>query len=266
MTNCTGAPANQYLESYLEGKLAEDEAQKFEEHYFDCAVCLAQVEALQAVTLALRKQPRIVPRAPIPWPVRVVALGAIAAMLILAFFGFRTRHQPVQPSVATGTTPPAPHAAPATKPSSPEPVTASLLADMTLPAFQAPNLRGEGGDPNFKAGMKAYTSRDCPLAIKVLSQVPATDEDSPASRFYIGICQMHDGDLGAASLTLRAIDQAGDSPQQEAALYYLAQIALTRNDAVTAHRYLARTVSLHGDFERRARSELTRLHPAKDSK
>ena len=32
-----------------------------------------------------------------------------------------------------------------------------------------------------------------------------------------------------------------------------------RNDANSARRYLTRTVSLHGDFETRARAELNKL-------
>jgi uncharacterized protein HemY len=107
--------------------------------------------------------------------------------------------------------------------------------------------------------MKAYARKDCPSAVRDLAQVPANDEDSLAARFFNGVCQMRDGDLGAASRSLESVANAGDSPQQEAALYYLAQVALERNDADAARRYLAHTVSLHGDFESRARAELTNI-------
>jgi len=271
MTNCTRKPAEQYVESYLLGTLAEVEAQEFEEHFFDCPVCLAQVEALQAVTNTLRNQPRTPLKAPIPWPVRFAALGAIAALLFLGFLGFRSRHQSPQPSVASSPAIPAPSTQPTqssgpAKPSSAASSALSSLADLTLPAFQAPNLRGQSGDPHFEAGMRAYSAQDCPHAINTLSQVPSADEDSLAARFYSGVCQMHDGDLAAASETLRGVADGGDSPQQEAALYYLAQIALSRNDSATARHYLARTVSLRGDFERRARAELTKVPAAENTK
>ena len=258
MTNCTRKPAEEYVESYLQGTLAEVEAQKFEEHFFDCPVCLAHVEALQAAMHTLRNQPRNPPKAPIPWPIRIAAIGAIAALLFLGFLGYSARRRHPQPSVASGPVAPASQtqtSAPA-KPSSPASPTPSSLADLTLPAYQAPHLRGQSGDPHFEAGMKAYSSHDCPGALKTLSQVPAADEDSLAARFYSGTCQMHDGDLAEAFQTLHSVAEAGDSPQQEAALYYLAQIALVRNDPATARHYLARTISLRGDFERRARSEL----------
>jgi hypothetical protein len=271
MTNCTRKPAEEYVESYLQGTLAEVEAQNFEEHYFDCPICLAQVEALQTVTHALRNEPRIPLKAPIPWPIRIGAFGAIAALLFLGFLEFRTRHQVPQVSVASGPVAPNPSAQPTqptvpAKPTSPAPSALSSLADMTLPAFQAPNLRGQSGNPQFESGMKAYSSHECPLAIKTLAMVPATDEDSLAARFYSGVCQMHDGDLAPASKTLLGVADAGDSPQQEAALYYLAQIALARNDPSSARQFLTRTISLRGDFERRARSELIKMRADNESK
>jgi len=70
---------------------------------------------------------------------------------------------------------------------------------------------------------------------------------------------MKDSNLPAATKTLRSVADAGDSPQQEAALYYLAQVALAGNDATTARHFLARTISLHGDFEGRARAQLSQI-------
>jgi hypothetical protein len=143
--------------------------------------------------------------------------------------------------------------------------TISRLADLTLPAFQPPNLRGQVGDPHFDAGMKAYARQDCPSAVMDLSQVPTQDNDSLAAQFYTGVCQMHEGDLAAASSSLRRVESAGDSPQQEAALYYLAQIALARNDATAARHYLASTIALRGDFLTRARAQLAGI-PAESAR
>ena len=89
MTNCTGTPAEQWLQSYLAGTLPDFEARRFEEHYFDCPACLAQVEALQAVAFKLGSQPRKALRSPIAWPIRWSALATIAALLMLGFFTFR---------------------------------------------------------------------------------------------------------------------------------------------------------------------------------
>jgi hypothetical protein len=191
-------------------------------------------------------------------PIRFAVLGAIAAMLVVGFFAFRDRRQTRQPAVAVA---PASQASPSATPKPPSITTASIshLADLTLPAFRAPNLRGASGNPQFEAGMKAYSSHDCPSAVKTLVQVPSEDEDSLAARFYSGVCRMHEGDLAGASKSLRGVADAGDSPQQEAAFYFLAQIALAGNDSTTARHYLSRTISLHGDLEQRARAELAKV-------
>jgi tetratricopeptide (TPR) repeat protein len=265
MTHCTGTLADRSLEQYIQGTLPESEAQQFEEHYFDCPECLRQVEALQAVALKLGSQTRKAAKAPIPWPVRVGSIAAIAAMLVVGFFGFRASHRTGGQTLATAPmTPqaaPPSQAAPLSHPATPSLASAAVsrLADLALPAFQAPNLRGQNGDLHFDEGMKAYTNQDYAGAIKALSQVPAQDPDALAATFYSGVCQMHEGDLGAASRTLQGVADAGDSPQQEAAFYYLAQVALARNDAAAARHYLAHTVSLHGDFEQRAHAELIQV-------
>lgn len=65
--------------------------------------------------------------------------------------------------------------------------------------------------------------------------------------------------MSSATGTLHAVAGAGDSPQQEAALYYLAQLALAREDGPAARKYLKQTIALRGDFEKRARAELSEL-------
>jgi hypothetical protein len=263
MTHCTGTLADRCLEQYIQGTLPDLEAREFEEHYFDCPACLAQVEALQTVALKLASQPRKATRTLIPWPLRVSVLGAIAATLLIGFFSIKGLRRPDGPAIATAPPAPVPATGPASQPA-PKPSMASSavsrLADLTLPAFQAPNLRGQSGDPNFTQGMKAYSSQNCAQAVQSLSQVPVEDEDALAAHFYIGVCQMHLGNLPEARADLTRIADAGDSPQQEAALYYLAQTALQNNDPKQAHHFLTRTISLHGDFERRAKAELTQIN------
>jgi hypothetical protein len=258
MTNCNGTLADRCLERYIQGNLPEHEAREFEEHFFDCPDCLAQVEAIEAVTAEFARHPLKIAKAPIPWPVRAGGIVAIAATLLIGILSYRTfQPKPAQPAVAVSPKP---------APVSPQPSTPfqavsalSQLADLTLPAFRAPSLRGESENLHFEDGMKAFSADDCHGAEKALSQVPAQDQEALAAQFYTGVCQMHSGELAAAQSTLRKVDTAGDSPEQEAALYYLAQVALAREDSTVARHYLARTISLHGDFEQRARLELNKV-------
>jgi hypothetical protein len=268
MSACTGRPADEWLEQYLQGTLPAREQEQFEEHYFDCPVCLARVQALQAAQIQLGRHPIPAPirKTPIAWPIRVLA---IAAMLLIGFVGYRivSRHAN-PPDIAANPTPlPAQPAATAppnsTPPAGPD---LSLLADLALPAYRPPNLRGAVHDSAFAVGMKAYAKGDCPGAVSSLARVRAPNGDSLAASFYMGVCLLHEQKLPAAQDKLRQVAGAGDSPEREAALYYLAQVALARNDAAAARHSLERTVSLHGDFEQRARAELASFPPATESK
>ncbi|MGB8258730.1 MAG: zf-HC2 domain-containing protein [Terracidiphilus sp.] len=261
MTSCSGAPAEQYALSYVEGTLPDFEAQRFEEHFFECPVCLAELQALQAVREQLARHPvAIAPvraKALLGWPRTVWALGAAAAILAVAFAGLRlfTGQAPRQETAHE-----LPRTPVQTQPAQPVPVALAQLADLALPAFAAPRLRGESQDSRFEAGMKAHSAGNCGQAIARLGQVPPASRESLAARFYLGACQRRQGELSTAFATLRSVAAAGDSPQQEAAFYLMAQIALERNDATLARRYLARTVGLRGDFEERARRQQVSLN------
>jgi hypothetical protein len=265
-TDCTEKRAEEFVEAYLLGSLPEDEASAFEAHYFDCPECLAQVEAHQAVMTAVASVPRKPLRAPLAWPVRLAWVGALAATLVLGFLVMRSMRQGQQPQIAKTPVAPAAQGSGATPVEAPKTAVAAdgvvaELADLTLPPFRASNLRGQSRNANFDAGMKAYAGKDCASTLKDLKQVPAQDEDALAAHFFTGVCQMHLGDLNGASQTLKGVAGAGDSPQQEAAYYYLAQVTLAHGDAVAARRYLKQTIALRGDFEQRARQQMNKVEP-----
>jgi hypothetical protein len=268
MTNCTGAPAEISALPYIEGALSEFELERFEEHFFDCPVCLTHVQVLQAAQEALKSVPRVSDRdaarearrtAVVAWPVRRTwALGAVAALLLIGVFTYRATNSPApQPAVARNA-PSGPAQPPLTAKlasQGPAPVRASQLADLALPAFHVPNLRGASEEAHFQAGMNAYVRGNCAGALSELAQVPGSDPESRAAMFYSGACQMHQGKLAAAATNMHLVAGEGDSPQQESALYSLAQIALVRNDTASAHQFLVMTISLKGDLEARARAE-----------
>ena len=124
MNHCTGAPAELWLERYIQGTLPDSEAQQLEEHYFDCPVCLAQVEALQAVHARLGQltatespvqqspvqqppvqQPPAKKRAVvISWPTAAAALLALAASLLIVFLGERFLLPRVLPAINSAST------------------------------------------------------------------------------------------------------------------------------------------------------------------
>jgi hypothetical protein len=278
MSNCIGAPARQWLEQYVEGTLPEAEAEDFENHYFDCPVCLGELQAVQAAQEALRRHPVPItaPKRIFEWPVSwrpVVAFGALAATLIAGVFAFRmASHGPQSGGNAAVTNPAAAPAQPtgesAAQPNAREnqPTTQiarlSSLADLRLPGYQAPVLRDGNGESAFERGMKQYVEGDCAGAAQALSQVDQNGPDGVAAEFYSGVCRMHAGDLAAAAGALHRVVSAGDSAYQESAYYYLAQIALAQSNAAEARRDLNRVVSLRGDMVHQARRQLSQIPPA----
>jgi len=255
MTDCTGTPAELCALPYIEGSLPENETERFEEHFFDCPVCLGHLQAVQAAGQALARQPIAVETARprlLSWPVWAMAAAAAVLLTVGAVTYREVFSHPAQPSVAQKQPDPP---APAPQPANSVRAKASQLADLALPAFIAPNLRGASEDAHYQAGMKAYAQGRCPAAVAELAKVPAQDANARTAAFYVGACQMHMGNLAAAAVTLHSVAAQGDSPQQESALYYLAQVALARNDAGTAHRLLQHTIALQGDLEARARAE-----------
>lgn len=273
MMPCDGTIAEQFALPYVEGTLPEFEAERFEEHYSTCPVCLDHVKALLAIGEQLRRQPIAVPvavpvivqingKAPVKWPTRIWALGAVgalAAMLVMSVIAWRIIGTPAaQPAVAQNAEPADTTSTPAAKPGTAA-AKASELADLALPAFAASSLRGDSPDEQFEVGMKAYSRGDCRAAVSALAMVPAATPETRASQFYLGACQMHLDHRTAAAAALRKVAEAGDSPQQEAALYYLAQVSLLDNNLAQAHRYLTQTIALRGDLLVRARTEDRRV-------
>ncbi|HUH63231.1 MAG TPA: hypothetical protein VLZ50_09555 [Terracidiphilus sp.] len=271
MKSCTGTPAELCALPYLEGVLPEHQVELFEAHFFECPICFAYLQDLQAISAALARHPEIpgikeekpARRRLLPFPARTWALGAAAAMVLaVAVISFRALHPGQQQAPIALTAPAAPLPAKPTGPTratSAAPLRPSQLADLALPPFVAPNLRGAQEDTRFESGMNDYENGDCRGAVAELSSVPARSEDARAARFYCAACEMRLGNLTEAAADMGKVATDGDAPQQESALYYEAQIALAADRPATAHRYLMRTIALEGDLEQKARDEDRRV-------
>ena len=260
MSHCTGAPADQYAEQYVGGTLHDTEALAFEDHYFDCPVCFAQLQALQAVARQIQLNPVKIPGRLLRWPAAAGGIGAVAALLLITVIGYRTLAH--RRDVASNSMPASSVVQKTPSQSSFASGAVSQLADLALPPFEGASLRGEEINKNYSAGMKAYAAGNCSAAISDLARVPAESADIQTSRLYLGACQLKLDHLAEAASTLEQVSDKADSPEQEAAFYYLAQIDLLRTDPATARRNLNKVISLHGEFEDRAHDELKRISAA----
>jgi hypothetical protein len=281
MNPCKGEPAEKYALAYVEGSLDEEQAARFEEHFIACRICQTSVIELQDLAEEFYKHPvseestqaihtarngsRLISflRPNPAWGLLAFAsLLLIGVLLVRSYWHGTTGTDQAKTTVTKSQAEQAENttthsASPAAAPSSDSEskISATQLADLTLPAFNLRNLRTANTDARYLAGMQAYNAGNCSSAIGSLSQLPAAADDPHATQFFIGICQLHLGNLQAARKALKAFAASGDSPQFEWTLYELAQVALASNDPSTAHSYLAKTIALHGDLEAKARAE-----------
>ena len=111
--------------------------------------------------------------------------------------------------------------------------------------------------------MRQYASRDYRGAIPLLESAQR-GVNGEAARFFLGISLLLDG---RADEGIRVLDTLGTdrrSALAEDARFYSARGHLLRGDPSSAIRALDRTIELHGDREREARSlrdEIVRIGP-----
>lgn len=253
---CNGERAEEVAEAYLLGTLTMFEMERFEEHYFECPACFAHLQTLQSVQQELISRPSPVAASPMRLRRRLLALGAIAAAVSVGFISFHRMKENLSHSSPTAV---AQQAAPASSIKENPPVNIASLADLSLPPYMAGNVRGGEVEGAFQAGMHAYTAGECAKALPQLKSVPEKDENAVAARLYAGACELSAREKTVAAKDFEKVIAAGDSPQFEAAYYYLAQTALLDGNVPAARGYLAKTLALRGDFEQRARAQLARL-------
>jgi anti-sigma factor RsiW len=254
---CTGERAEEVAEAYLLGTLSIFEMERFEEHYFECPACFAHLQALQSAQQELISRPSAMALSPARLRRRLLALGAIAAAVATGFVSFHRMQEHPSPAAVAQQAAPAMTAAPA--PSVKENPNIASLADLRLPPYMDSRVRGGEVEGAFQTGMHSYTTGDCAEALPQLKSVPEKDENAIAARLYAGACELSAHEKTVAAKDFEKVIAAGDSPQFEAAYYYLAQAALLDGNAQAARGYLAKTIALRGDFECRARAQLTRL-------
>lgn len=272
---CRGERAEFEAEPYVRGTLETQAAEAFEEHFFACDPCLHHVEALQLAQQYLQTSASRPPSS-IPSQQRrfrwTVLFGAAAAAIVITVIGigmtgvFRAKFQPVAKTQQSPSSPATPDIAAKTpalpKPPKPTPAEVQIarLAEPVMPPYVRHELRGEGQiDPAFEKGMAAYSAKDCGGAVQHLDKVAPESSNGKAARLYAGACYLRLHDLDTAQRDLQMVVEAGDSPQQETAMFLLAQVELEQGHSVMAKHLLERTVSLQGDYERKARSQLRRL-------
>jgi TolA-binding protein len=249
---------DELAERYVHGALGDDEQAAFEDHYFDCAECLARVQSLeearaalaeapvaQTVTAAARAASATAPRLPAWAMAAVVAAAALGAVVALRDLG---------------TTPPSPSGPPVT--AAPPPTLSPALAELARvpPAPYVPlTLRGGPDRRDFERAMGPYLKQDYAGAAEGLRAVVGRRPADLEARFYLGVAELLAGDAAAAAVDLRAVAESQDETLRDHARFYLAKAALAGGRVAEARAALQPLAAGGSEYAARAKELVQKL-------
>jgi tetratricopeptide (TPR) repeat protein len=272
--DCARVAREEILETYLAGRLTEQDREAFEEHYFECTRCFDELRTLQTIRDVLPTVTRQVEngtaRTFTPW-FPVLGLAAAAAFAVgTALF---IRQQPASaPPVSTKATSPQETPVPERPtPQQPAQTTASepsleQLARVEPPRYEPLKLRGAADEATarFQRGMERYGKADYAGAVDNLRAAADLDPDGIHILFFLGISHLMMGQDDAAIDRLRATIARGDSAYLEEAHWYLAKAFLRRKDLGAAESQLKTLIQLRGPKRGEARELLSQVEKIKN--
>lgn len=243
--NCSRVISENIIERYLDGSLDEATRDAFEEHYFSCESCLAELRTIESVrpviaqTAIPQAQTASRPARPAPW-----MWVALAASIALAFLLW-PRHRPeTKPAVAQAQAEPVQRAA-------------LQLSDIQ-PAPYEPTLYRDGAaqpGPALEQAMRLYQQRQWEAAAAALSALAKESKPLPMTLHFAGVSALLAGQTDAAiSWFDQVITLGARSPFEEEARFYRAQALALANRKAEAQAELDHVIALHGDYDKLAKS------------
>lgn len=262
--SCEEFDKPEILARYSAGQLSEAESQAWEEHYFGCDRCFADLQSYQAIRQelaaaapairqeVLQRQQQEAARAagrshPWQW-----LLAGLAVAALLGAFGlwtsFHRREHVAAPDIARAT--------PAQS--------YEEWARFEPPKYQPLQLRDAAGEPagnsTFSRAMRRYQQHEFKEAQSELQAVVTAEPTRTEARFYLGACELFDGQPAAALANLQPVTTA-DSPYQEEARWLMAKAYLRQHSLADARRELTALVTGGGDWAGQAKQLLAQLPP-----
>ena len=262
---CEQVMKENLVEKYLVGALSAPEQDTFEQHYFECSRCFAELDQHRLLQQALQQAEADIRRETVaPRPLRnwQWAAAAVAAALILAVgLGiWQSGRREAAPTVATPSGPPSPGPQRTQPPATQRPSLVEL-ARFEPPPYTPIVLRGssDAATQHFQEAMRRYSKGDYKEAIPGLRQGAALNPRAADISFFLGICYLLTDQPDAAVSSLRSTIALGDSPFLEDAHFYLAKAYLHQGELTAAQTELKRTIQLRGEHEADAGVLLAKL-------
>ena len=235
--DCAVVAENDFIEEYLAGRLATNEAEAFEDHYFKCDGCLVAMKnhaALRAELADMSWQIDVVPERPrLSWRwTWAAAVAALAVGMVL----WQWIEAPPQLSEAE----------------------MAHLSAVEAPPFTPRQLRGrpDEAERQFRVAMEHY------LEGRFAEAIPALEElESRGVRvdFYLGGSYLLTDRLDLAIEALGRVVDSGNARYLESAFFYRGKAYLRLLDVESAIRDFDAVVRLEGDWLAESQSILDQL-------
>ena len=266
--DCARVAREEILETYLAGRLAEQDREAFEEHYFGCPRCFDEIRTLQTIRDVLPtvtdKVESDTARPVIPW-LPALGLAAVAAFAVGSALFIRQQPASAPPVSTTAASPkdtPVPERPIPQQPAqiASEP-SVEQLARVEPPRYEPLKLRGAPDEAaqRFQRGMERYGKADYAGAVENLRVAADLDPDGIHILFFLGISHLMLGQDDEAIGRLRGTIARGDSAYLEEAHWYLAKALLRRKDLDGAESHLKTVIQLRGSKRDEARQLLTQI-------
>ena len=269
--NCESVQREHIAEQYLGGDLPEDRLVAYEEHYFQCDRCFAELRHLDEVRRALTMAPvaasaarvsRHVRRRRWTWPA-YAALAASLAVVSVLLQDFGSVKGPATPGAERNR--PA-QIAPQVRDTTGVSRSGILarLAQAEPPAFTPPVLRGSDAawSAAYRQGMAAYAAGNYVAAAEKLRHAANIDPLRPDIAFFIAASELLAGHPVAAKTGFESVLALGDSAFADEAWFYLAkaQLALGDTDAAKVSlQHVSRSVTALRDEADRLAQQIDQL-------
>lgn len=243
---CTDVEQRDIAENYVLGRLTEADREAFEQHYFECSRCFAELEAVRAVRDALAQPPRrATPVRRWQWLAAAAALLlAVSAVIAWQALRFRNPAQPVTGATATV----------AGVPPSSDAEEIARLAAVAPPPYAPGRFRDGGERAAFTAGMRRYMAHDFAGAIRPLERAVRESSSAEDAHFYLGASYLLAGRSTNAITTLEPLAAQTRSPYAEEAQFLIAKASLQSGDLSAALAALDKTIAMRGDRVQDARA------------
>jgi TolA-binding protein len=251
---------DELAERYVQGALGDDEQAAFEDHYFECAHCLARIQALEDARAVLKEDPRaeamqaaareaFVRRPRLQAWAMAAGVAAAALGAVVALRGL-------------GTSLPSPSAPPATA-APPDTLSPALLELARVPPapYVPLTLRGGAEDRrDFEQAMALYMKKDYAAAAAALRDVVQRRPGDLEARFYLGVAELLAGDASAARAALQPVAESEDEALRDHARFYLAAAELGQGRSDEARRLLEALAAGGAEYAARSKELLQRLN------